>query len=201
VQGGGPGTPRAKTGAQVEAESLAESKQHWNAPGQTTDTRFAVHENNFNTLLKTLRDTQAKLQEKGRAALLPVINDQIVRMVVKDFIKSRPRLVAHRDAILMLAQSKDLPELKAGYDNFVGEGEGKLVGLRRPDIVEFFLDNSRIVVTDITTDPLSMVHNFKTLFYVEVMRAMLGDQGPVVSGMDINPDRNPPVVQNVPPDK
>jgi hypothetical protein len=48
------------------------------------------------------------------------------------------------------------------------------VGSKKPDLVEAFPQEGRAVVTDITQDPTNPVHNFKTRFYMEVIKAMTG---------------------------
>jgi hypothetical protein len=65
---------------------------------------------------------------------------------------------------------KQVEEAKAELDEFA---QGK-VGDKRPDLVELFFRNQRGEVTDITQRPGDPVHNFKTLFYAEVVEALLG---------------------------
>jgi hypothetical protein len=65
---------------------------------------------------------------------------------------------------------KDIERTKAELDEF---GRGK-VGDKRPDLLELFFRNQRGEVTDITQRPKDPVHNFKTLFYVEVIKTLTG---------------------------
>jgi hypothetical protein len=48
------------------------------------------------------------------------------------------------------------------------------VGNKKPDIVEVFPGQKRIIVTDITHRAGDPIHNFKTLFYATVMERMTG---------------------------
>jgi hypothetical protein len=52
-------------------------------------------------------------------------------------------------------------------------GKGK-VGDKRPDLVELFFPRRRGVVTDVTEVPGDPLHNFKTRFYIEVLKALTG---------------------------
>jgi hypothetical protein len=106
----------------------------------------------------------------------------VLRMPVDLFINRSPRL-----GRLWAALSR------ADREQFLGDIGGLIVGNRVPDIVEFLLDRGLIVITDITLDPLSALHYFKTEFYVEVMLALLGGRGPLVRGEDINPARAIPL--------
>lgn len=45
---------------------------------------------------------------------------------------------------------------------------------KRPDLLELFFRNRRAVVTDITQRLEDPFHNFKTLFYVEVVKELTG---------------------------
>ena len=65
---------------------------------------------------------------------------------------------------------RDVENTKAELDDF---GRGK-VGDKRPDLLELFFRNQRAEVTDITQRLKDPVHNFKTLFYVEVIKALTG---------------------------
>jgi hypothetical protein len=48
------------------------------------------------------------------------------------------------------------------------------VGDKRPDLIEIMFEDRRIVVTDWTQNPRDPLHNLKTRFYVEVVKAITG---------------------------
>jgi hypothetical protein len=201
VESHGPASPGAekRDWRDVEREAMAESQEYWR--GRQTETEFARHGQNFRSLTATLRNAMLALHDQGRGTLLPAVNEEVLRTPIDQFIRDRPALATEMAQLRQRAATN--PELQKEINNFIdgGSGQGgRDIASRTPDIVEFFLGRGEIVVTDITQDPLSPVHQFKTKFYVEVFRAVLGGQGPQVYGLDINPDRQPlPVAQEFPP--
>ncbi len=71
------------------------------------------------------------------------------------------------------AQRAELAEFEAGN-----------VGNKRPDLVELFFAERRAIVTDITQRTGDPLHNFKTAFYIEVLKAILGWSD--VNGVNFN---------------
>jgi hypothetical protein len=184
------GRTQQRTGAEVEAAARAESMAWWSSPGTTTETRFARHAQNFNSIAATLRNAAAALAAKGRGGLLPRVNEGVLKTPVDLFIERNPGLRAKRAAL----EKSTNPDVRAEFKKFLegtAEGGAREVGARTPDIVEFFLDRGEIVVTDVTAAP-SPVHSFKTDFYRAVVQAMIGGRGgPRVYGLDINPTTQP----------
>jgi hypothetical protein len=171
-----------KRGKQVEREAIEEDVAYWK--GRETATSFARHGQTFDSLVKTLKNKAAKLKKSGQQTLLPEVNEDILRMPVDEFIRRTERLKRLRSELE--AAGIDLSDflegrLKAG---------SREVGSRVPDIVEFLLDRGEIHITDITID-INPVHTFKTAFYEEVMKAIVGPKGPRVLGLDIDPSRKP----------
>lgn len=203
IESHGPASPDAtkRTWRDVEREATAESTEYWR--GRQTETEFVRHQQNFRSLAATLRNTMLALQGKGRGSLLPVVNEEVLRTPIDQFIRDRSVLATEMAQLRQRAAGN--PVLRDEINNFIDGGSGhggRDIASRTPDIVEFFLDRGEIVITDITQDPLSPVHQFKTQFYVEVFRAMLGGQGPQVYALDINPSRGPvPISQEFPPGK
>jgi hypothetical protein len=73
-----------------------------------------------------------------------------------------------------------------------------MVGARKPDLVEFFLERGDVIITDVTT-ATTRVHEFKTDFYRAVLEAMIsGGTGPRVYGVDLNLAVNPPTSRVTP---
>jgi hypothetical protein len=61
---------------------------------------------------------------------------------------------------------------------------------RRPDTVELRLDAGAVSLTDTTMKTNRakvLIHEFKTRFYGEAMRDILGSEGPAVSSFEHNP--------------
>lgn len=174
---------------EVEQVHTAESMEHWK--GVDTETLFARHQQNFDSLTKTLKNKQTALGAQGKKQLLPEVDEKILDMPVDYFIEN----AASQDLKAAWRQLKANPNTRSELAKAFGTsaesiGAGK-VGARKPDIVEFFLDKNRVVITDITTDPLSPVHQFKSQFYKETLENILGKKGPKVFAVDINPETKP----------
>lgn len=197
---GGTTRPPGRSSAQVEREAREESMRHWETPGQTTATRFARHEQTFDSMAATLRNTHAELASRGQGALLPTVNESVLRMPVDHFIETHPTLGPQWREMQRIARGN--PELRREMTQFLEgrlEGAGsRMVGSRRPDLVEFFLERGNVIVTDVTT-ATTRVHQFKTEFYRAVMERMIsGRTGPRVYAVDINLAVNPPTSRVTP---
>jgi hypothetical protein len=176
------------TGSQAERAAMQESQSWWNAPGVTTETRFARHQQTFDSIAATLRNARESLARTGRHELLPAVNDRVLRTPVDEFIRRNPQL--NREWQQMERDSRSNPELRRDMSQFLEgrlEGGGsREIGSRRPDIVEFFLERGEVIVTDVAT-ATTRVHAFKTDFYRAVIETMIGSRtGPRIYGVDIN---------------
>lgn len=179
---------------QVEKRFLKESQQYWEKFGKGSKESpavFARHEQDFNSLGKTLENKRTALEKAGQPTLLPEVKTDVLNMPVDHFITQQgsPDLrQAWRELKELSRADPDLAQRLSREFGVGSQGRGAgLVGSRRPDIVEFFLDRGEIVVTDITTDVVGKVHMFKSKFYREVIENMVGPGGPKVYGVDIHP--------------
>jgi hypothetical protein len=177
---------------QVERRAIQENLAYWR--GRETDTTFARHQQSFNSLVATLRNKQRALAAAGRGHLLPALDESVLNLPVDVFIQGNPTLRARFNR---LSRADRRAFLEGGGRRAGAEMGARTVGGRNPDIVEFFLDEGDIVVTDITT-ATTPGHVFKTEFYREVMRSIVGGQGPRVSALDLNLATRPPTSVVVP---
>ena len=181
---------------QVEKRYLAESQQEWEkfkAGGKESEVSFARHEQDFNSLSKTMNNKQQELAKAGQSHMLPEVKTDALKMPVDHFVENvaSPDLQkAWRELKVKARANPDL-QLQLQKEFGVGaQGTGaREIGARRPDIVEFFLDEGEIIITDITTDVASPVHQFKSQLYREVLENMVGQKGPRVYGLDIDPTK------------
>jgi hypothetical protein len=176
------GKPKEKLGwREVQKAAEAEAGEYWS--DMDTNDRFAKSDENFGKLVGILK-------QKGHA----VQNEDKLRWTVGLFIDKNARLKklwAELDE-----KARYNPDLRAEMDEFIGATHVSGVGTgfvesRRPDLVEFFLDKNTIVVTDQTTK-VALFHIFKTVFYTEVMRALMGHRANVY-GVDIDLSGQAPV--------
>ncbi len=179
---------------QVEKRYLKESQKEWEKLGKgrkEDPALFARHEQNFNSLGKTLENKRAALAKAGRQNLLPEVKAEVLEYPVDFFIEQKGSAELKKAWRELMALAKTDHGLAKRLSKEFGVGREGIgagtVGSRRPDIVEFYLDIGEIVVTDITTDVVGKVHSFKTKFYREVLESMVGPNGPKVYGLDINP--------------
>jgi hypothetical protein len=165
----------------VEKRGRAESMAHW--LGRETNTEFARHEQDFNSIARTLEIKRQELGAAGRADLLPEVDRTVLDLPIDQFIENRgsPDLVAEWNRL-----NAD-PSLRRKLERTFDLAKDPRVGARRPDIVEFFLADGEVVVTDITLDVESSIHQFKTRFYREVLHEMVGGEGRNIYGHDIDP--------------
>jgi hypothetical protein len=162
--------------------------------------RWARVQPRLGRLVSAMRNMQARLRSAGRGQLLPEVNDEVLSQPVDMFVSGNPALRQMRFEILARLRANaersggsmfDTPEGRAlqPYLNLVDRAGGASVTMDQlqPDIVEFLLGEGNIHITDVTTQLLSgeSVHAFKTRVYVEIMRQIVGHDGPQVSGQDI----------------
>jgi hypothetical protein len=150
---------------------------------------FARHSQTFKSLAATLRNKAEELVRLGRGDIAPRVNLSVLETPVDLFIEQTPSLRKMKAAIEHEARDPERWGLLLELENFL-EGRTKAgareLASRKPDIVEFFLDRSEIVITDVTTATTS-VHSFKTAFYREVMSALVGETpGLRVYALDLN---------------
>ncbi|HTS30928.1 MAG TPA: DUF4157 domain-containing protein [Bryobacteraceae bacterium] len=168
-------------GRLVEKRAVAQNREYWK--GKETPTTFARHKQKFTSLAKSLQSKVTALGKKGLQGLLPRVDTTVLDMPVDRFIADRGSPELQAEAARLQDHPDFIKQFGAGRKN-MGAG---LVGARETDIVEFFLDEREVVITDITLDPLSAVHQFKSRFYKEVLENMLSGSGISVFAHDINP--------------
>lgn len=181
--------PPEKKGT-LEERAMEESMKRWE--GKETETSFARHKQRFKSLAATLRNKLQALRKSGTRHD-EAIRSEVLEWPVDAFIETTPALKKRWYEMKQEARQQENWGLIKEMDNFFkgekGQGAGNVAN-REPDLVEFDLANNEILVTDWTADPFGKMHNFKTAFYVEVFRAMLGEGSPIkVRGRDVNPDR------------
>jgi hypothetical protein len=175
----------------VEKKAIAENREYWK--GKETATTFARHKQKFTQLAKTLRNKIDSLAKTYLGDVLPTLDESVLAMPVDRFI-------ADRGSAQLQAMARDLENNPNFIREFGGGGAGGpgagFVGNRETDIVEFFLDRREVVVTDITLKVLDPVHQFKSIFYKEVLQEMLGENISVFA-LDINPAAEPIATQAI----
>jgi hypothetical protein len=190
---GEPEPARQETGRQLERRLLREDRP--TRPAESAR-YFARERTSFRNLLAALRRFEARLLRQGEATPFRRLDASVLEQNTQAFIESRPALagrwrswsrgLAERRASLdreidglrlrdprrrELLRQRDAVDRQIEEMNAFERGK---VGDKEPDIVELFPQESRIVVTDITQRVHDPFHNFKTRFYVEVLRALTG---------------------------
>lgn len=206
-------TVAARAERLAREQSMSEYEQRRQANGgQESPTDFARHGQTFSSILQTLQNVHAELHASGRGALLPQIQERVLQLTVDHFILENPPLIQHLSSIInVLRQSPGGARNSEGWvtirDSLLGGDDAllnyiltgryqtrsrggigsRLVGARKPDLVIFDLENGVIQVIDWTTDLVgeNTPHNLKTHFYIEVLKALVGDSGPTVTGRDV----------------
>lgn len=206
-------TVAARAERLAREQSMMEYDQRRQANGgRESITDFARHGQTFNSILQTLRNVHAALASSGRGELLPQIREEVLQQTIDHFILQNTPLMEHLSSIIdTLRQSPNGARNSEGWltirDSLLGGDDAllnylltgryqtrhrggigsRLVGARIPDLVTFDLENGIVQVIDWTTDIVgaNTPHNLKTHFYIEVMRALLGNTGPAVSGRDV----------------
>jgi hypothetical protein len=201
-RGGGtsPEESGRETGREKERRELAEDRPSRPAKGTEYFDYQGGDRGSFRAFVRQLRTHVNRLVRGGERDPAPNLKDaeRVLDQDAEGFIRSRSvlnkrwdgwsqrlaRQLLSLDAQIrasrgdralireLTARKGELEKAKAELDDF---GRGK-VGDKRPDLVElFFRDDPRAEVTDITDRPLDdPFHNFKTLFYVEVIKALFG---------------------------
>ena len=127
---------------------------------------------------------------------IPRLNRSVLRQSTRAFIASRPELqelwgadvrnltdqiervrAAKNQATGDKATVKDLQNQEIQLQDQLAklnDWANAPVQSKPPDLIEVFPTESRSEVTDITQRPFDPSHNFKTRFYVEVVRALIG---------------------------
>lgn len=162
--------------------------------------RWARVQPTFTRLVAAMRNMQARLQRAGQGALLPQVNDGVLNQPVDHLVSQNGALLQLRLEIEARIRENAASEGRSvtespewlALQQFLGRTAGQAgardtMGEMRPDIVEFMLDEGSIHISDVTTqalDPLS-VHAFKTRVYVEILRQIVGPDGPMITGQDI----------------
>ncbi|HZY84011.1 MAG TPA: hypothetical protein VFE78_04225 [Gemmataceae bacterium] len=85
----------------------------------------------------------------------------------------RQRVAARGDSVRLGQLESEQAAIDKRIQKLLDFGKGK-VGDKRPDLVELFFPRRRGVVTDVTEVPGDPLHNFKTRFYIEVLKALTG---------------------------
>jgi hypothetical protein len=187
----------------IHRVATTEGRLHWqliNGPAgrsRESPVRWARFDSPLDRLVAAMQNMQARLIRDGLGDLLPQVDETVLNIPLDEFIVGNDALRTMRNSLMdrirasmrpgeSITASPTYQELQSMLQGSLRAGatEG---AARRPDIVEFFLDERRINITDVTTqsvDGLS-VHAFKTLLYVELMKAIVGPNGPAVVGQDI----------------
>jgi hypothetical protein len=225
-----PGPRRERPSARAERLAREQSMAHFisvRRGGPESPLYFGRHGQTFNSILSTLRNKKSELSDIGLQHVLPQLNGDILNLTVDHFIIDNTNLMQHLGQIIEgLRRNPGGARQSEGWayikDNILGGDDALLnyvltgnfsssssrgmgtrtVGARQPDFIEFDLANRVVHVTDWTTGIIgeNSPHNFKTRFYVEVMKSLLGPDGPAVTGRDVriqlddsgqalNPDR------------
>lgn len=185
-------------GAQVEADVLREWEQ--SRVPDTAD-RFALREplpgqreprNTLNRIAGELSDRWASAQERN-PQLRPLDTSMLGRNV-EEYIRSHPNLRTEWDRLQIAEQGQLHPSIRnssewrrlpAEYRNPGPEEARALtremadfrrgtVGDKKPDVVEFVLDQNSAHLTDVTLRAGSPWHAFKTSFYQQVISDLTG---------------------------
>lgn len=166
--------------------------------GKENPSRWTRAQSTFGRLVGAMRNMQSRLLREGNGVRLPQVDDSVLATPLDEFVRRNPALSNTLDQLVgkLTEQARatsqpltDSPEFKDLQDFLGGkrrEGAREISGLK-PDIAEFILDDGRIHISDVTTQSLAplSVHSFKTRVYVEIMKAIVGPNGPQVSGQDI----------------
>ncbi|MFN7960567.1 MAG: hypothetical protein U0002_04785 [Thermoanaerobaculia bacterium] len=184
---------KPKTGAQLEKEELKFHQQTRPARGPTY---FDAKKARFSKLLSDLKAYIAAEQAAGRPDPIGQLNESALKGDTHSFIDGNPRLARFwRARSQALAQRLDtvsrellkLPkkdggrrrlelektELEAAIEEMNAFEKGDIAN-KELDLIEVFPGEKRVIITDITQKPFDPFHNFKTEFYVEVVKALFG---------------------------
>jgi hypothetical protein len=172
--------------------AIAKDRPNRNPDGPKNFTR---EEKTFKKIMEGLRlHIKTYFTDKGLPNPIIDLNESILTKPSGEFIDGNETLSrAYQRALAVLeanitselkaeklataAQRKILADIHAKNANKLTNDllqlrslhEG-LVENKRPDLVEFYFETLKVVITDETGTPFKEVHNFKTLYYVEVIR-------------------------------
>ncbi len=186
---------KPETGSQYEKRVLREDLEA-RKKSPPLPTTYVGTKKKLTALVKAIRKHATKLMKKGMADPFPKLNEAPLTQGALEFINSRPALKVDWDRWLkdfaeelqklerQLSKTVGDPTLKSDLERRKAYLQGALeelqkfgdgpVGNKELDIVDVFSKDQRIVVTDITLQPYDEVHNFKTRFYVEVLKEITG---------------------------
>ena len=196
--GGGTRESRPETGREKERRELREDRPSRPQRGPEYFDYEGGDRGSFRAFVRQLRTHINQLVRAGEPDPLPDLakTESVLDQDAEGFIRSRAvlnrtwdgwsqrlaRQLLTLDAEIRASRGdqarisdltrryREVEKAKAELDDF---GRGK-AGDKRPDLLELFFRNQRAEVTDITQRLDDPVHAFKTLFYVEVMKALTG---------------------------
>ncbi|WP_329127480.1 hypothetical protein [Streptomyces sp. NBC_01465] len=193
--------PTGETGTEKEKRELRADKR------PRSDRRyFARKQIKVKKLIEDLLVHMKTLTRKGVPDPMPGLNGRDLGTETARFIERYPKLRARWLELWreLIEQRRKLGvQLEAAKGDQAAtrpllEREQKLIeqmdeltklekgtiGDKRLDLFEAFLDDFRIVVTDVTQRPFDPVHNFKTMLYTQIMSWLTGYAE--VYGIDID---------------
>jgi hypothetical protein len=169
-------------------------------PGEQTAERFTLREpakkgeaaNSLERIAEALEQNNAQLAKLGKPTVK--LNPAVLEMRADEFILKDPELAAEWERFELVVQSKESPlirqsskyrNLPEAYKNLGPDSmrqlredfskfQKGLIGAKKPDVVDFFLDQNRAVVTDITKQINSPWHKFKSDVYRKSLRELTG---------------------------
>jgi hypothetical protein len=183
-------TRNSKLPSPAELEKSVSGAVNANVRNLDPTTNFDFSNRSLSTIAKELEERQKQLQAAGKGGLLPQVNNSIMELGATEFISRHPDLQTRFEALMDQAireRNRGSGALYEEVTKFLSEGR---MGARRPDTIEFRLDNSEVSITDSTMKQIrakAVVHEFKTRFYGAAIRDILGQNGPRVSSFEHNP--------------
>jgi hypothetical protein len=207
------GEQKKETGPQQEKRLLDEDRPGRSPKGPEYFDWEGGQRGSFRGFVKQLRAHIKTLTAGGDP--LPKLSESVLDQNTETFIKSRTNLNktwegwTERIAKQMIENRQqwraaqgdrrlqadlDARYKKLGADKIELESFAKGdVGTKRPDLIEVFFKKDRAVVTDITQKVGDPVHNFKTRFYIEVIKALTGWTD--VGGLEYNSPGDQKVIE------
>jgi len=192
-------TQLPETGKQAERRLLLEDLPR---RGAQTAERFSLSErvrkgdpeNNFYRVFEILLKNSREITATKKRNPLPRLNKEVLGQTAHSLISRDPVLAREWERLALVMAAHESPALRqtaayralpAAYrelplDNVkqivqeLPNFEKGKIGRKILDNADFFLDQERIVITDITLDMNNPWHRFKTLFYRQAMKALTG---------------------------
>lgn len=182
-----------ETGAQLEKKEL---QFHQQTKAPTSARYFSRQRVRFSRLIEDLKAYAASQVKAGNVDPVGTLNEAVLSQNTQKFLDSRPnlktfwdmrsqalarRLVSLNQELSRLSLKdggrkpieRQIEETQALIDEMNAFEKGE-VGAKEMDLFELWPTERRIVVTDITQKVSDPFHNFKTEFYVEVLKALTG---------------------------